>query len=270
MNKKWLDDPTNAIPAEYSTWGGFTKLDDEGLLKQIQLVKDLKNQEFKNEEETKISAIWEASNARFQAWANDTATCDPISRELEILDAILPFHVQDQGQCQVSTDTTFETRLAEYFYYTQVNGIGNVFDFDSGSDLENANNVVLDFVSTGFSLPSREYYFDPNFTEKCEQYKTHLQNVANIINSNSSVNLDPDFAQNVFDFEKTLANYMMKSEQARRYDEYYTRTTITDIHQKIDDLKSIPDKYENYTQEENQFQLNSSQRESIKVFLEKV
>jgi len=106
MNKKWLDDPANAIPAEYSTWGGFTKLDDEGILKQIQMVKDLKNQEFKNEEETKISAIWEASNARFTAWANDTATCDPISRELEILDAVLPL--------QSITDT----RLADYFYYT--------------------------------------------------------------------------------------------------------------------------------------------------------
>jgi hypothetical protein len=43
---------------------GFTKLHDEGLKAQIQMVKDLKLKRDKTEEEAKISAIWEASEER--------------------------------------------------------------------------------------------------------------------------------------------------------------------------------------------------------------
>jgi putative endopeptidase len=264
VNKKWLDDPANAIPSEYSRWGGFIKLCDEGLINQIQLVKDLRSKLSKNDDESKISAIWEASCDRFQNWKNDTANCDPISRELEILDAY--FSVQTP----INNDTERSTRLAEYFYYTQINGIGNVFDIDTGSDLENANNVVLDFSTTGLSLPNREYYTDSNFADKCTMFKEHIQNVMNIINSKSSVHLDDNFVQNVFEFEQQLAQYKMKSEQARRYDEYYTNTTLTDLHKKIDELASLPDKCDNYSDEENKFQLTSLQKESIKIFLEKV
>jgi hypothetical protein len=43
------------------TRGGFTRLHDLGLKKQIAMVKALKDKPEKNEEEAKISAIWEAS-----------------------------------------------------------------------------------------------------------------------------------------------------------------------------------------------------------------
>ena len=42
-----------------------------------------------------------------------------------------------------------------YLHYTQVNGFGNILDFDKGSDLKNVNNIVLDLSTTGLSLPSR-------------------------------------------------------------------------------------------------------------------
>ena len=43
----------------------------------------------------------------------------------------------------------------------------------SGSDLKNANNVVLDFSTCGLSLPSREYYTEDNFKEKRDLYAAH-------------------------------------------------------------------------------------------------
>ena len=236
---------------------------DNGLINQIQLVKNLKEKPNKNSEEKKISAIWEASCNRFQSWRDNTANCYPISRELEILDA----HLSSQ---MPSNDEEYVTMLAEYFHYTQVNGIGNVFDFSTGSDLENANNVVLDFSTCGLSLPNREYYLDPNFADKCDMFKQHIQNIVKIINNSSSVHLDDNFAQNVFDFEYQLERYKMKSEQSRRYDEYYTNTTLTDLHSKIDDLAALPDKTENYTEEENKFFLSEDDKKLIKVFLEKV
>ena len=65
VNQAWLSAPENQIPTEYSNWGGFTKLHDEGLKKQIQLVKDLEAKTGRNEEEEKIYAIWKASCDRF-------------------------------------------------------------------------------------------------------------------------------------------------------------------------------------------------------------
>ncbi|VBB18938.1 peptidase M13 [Yasminevirus sp. GU-2018] len=264
VNKSWLDDPANQIPGEYPRWGGFIKLHDEGLKNQISLVKELRDKKDKNEEEAKISAIWEASTRRFQSWRDGTANYDPISRELEILDAYL------SPQTPVKDDHDYATRLAEYLYYTQINGIGNVFDFDKGSDLTNANNMVLDFSTTGLSLPSREYYTESNFSDKRDMYKSHLRNVAQLISSGSSVQLDEAFVENVFSFESELAKYKMKQEQGRRYDEYYTNTTLTDLHQKIETLASLAEKQENYDESERNFVLNESQRELVKVFLEKV
>ena len=67
VNHEWLNDPKNEIPSEYSTWGGFMKLYDEGLKNQINLVSklDSKSESIK---ERKISRIWKASMDRFDVW----------------------------------------------------------------------------------------------------------------------------------------------------------------------------------------------------------
>ena len=60
INHKWLNDPSNQIPSDYSSWGGFTKLYDDGLINQINIVKNLENN-CHTEEVEKIFAIWQAS-----------------------------------------------------------------------------------------------------------------------------------------------------------------------------------------------------------------
>ena len=37
VNNKWLLDSNNKIPDDYSSWGGFTKLFDDGLMNQIKM-----------------------------------------------------------------------------------------------------------------------------------------------------------------------------------------------------------------------------------------
>ena len=70
-------------------WGGFTKLHDEGLNAQIEMVKDLKTKSVKNDEEAKISAIWEASVERF-AWERGEGSYSAAEQELaHALDAVL-------------------------------------------------------------------------------------------------------------------------------------------------------------------------------------
>ena len=149
VNNAWLTNPINQIPPDYSSWGGFTKLYDDGLSNQIDIVKSLENGCI-SEDESKISNIWKASEDRFLSWKKETCNCDPIINEFNILDK----HFDDY----VNKENSYISCIASYFYYTKINGIGNIMDFDTGSDLKNVNNVVLDFSVGGLSLPSREYY----------------------------------------------------------------------------------------------------------------
>lgn len=277
VNNQWLNDPSNQIPSEYPRWGAFTSLYDEGLKKQIALVTDLYDKN-KTEEEMKIFTIWEASNNRFQSWKDNTATYDSISYELEILDMHInenKFNNEidnkiDNEIDNINSHNDLALRLAEYFYYAQNNNIKNVFEFDKRSDPSNAKNVVLDFSANSLSLPSREYYTEANFVDKLDLFRKHLSNVANLINSNSTVQLDESFVENVISFETEYAKYKMKQDQAKRFYECYTNTTLTNFHQKIDELVSLAEKQDNYSELEKYFVLNESQKESIKTFLEKV
>jgi putative endopeptidase len=264
VNKKWLDEPVNQIPDDHSTWGGFTKLDDTCLVNQINLVENLREKKDKTEEDTKILVIWEASVQRFNSWRADSATYFPITRELEILDAYL------MPNKPIQNDADLAVRVAEYLHYSQINGISNVFDFNKGSDLLVANNIVLDFATCGLSLPGREYYIENNFADKHEMYKHHLANVADMINANCSTNLDVNFVQNVFTFETELAGYMMKQEQAREYDQYYTNTSLPNLYKKINAMASLKKKQENYPEEKRNFVLSDSQIDTSSVFFEKL
>ena len=83
VNNAWLTNPLNKIPEDYSSWGGFTKLYDDGLSNQINIVKDLEDK-YSTEEEKKIFSIWKASEKRFQSWNDGSSNCDPIISEMEI------------------------------------------------------------------------------------------------------------------------------------------------------------------------------------------
>jgi putative endopeptidase len=263
VNKQWLEDPENAIPGDYSSWGGFAKLHDEGLLTQIQLVKDLIAQDDRSAEEMKIAAIWQASDHRFTQWSENQANMDPIYRELDSLDSILRPSEQPVDQ------TDLVDRIAQYLYYSKVNGIGNVFDFDKGADFENSNNVCLDLVSGGTTLPGREYYTEDSFLEKREAFKQHLENVRKLVNKDRQV-LSNDFVQNVIDFENQLAALMMKEEQARKYDTFYTNTTLSDLYENVNTLRYNLEKDDNYDKLDQGFKLDDNQIVLAKQFFETV
>jgi putative endopeptidase len=260
VNKSWLD--SNQIPSEYSRWGGFTKLYDDGLKNQIELVKGLFDKESLTTQEAKIAAIWKASNIRFTDWAGGLGNCDPIHKELDMMDDI--FKINDRSVSGDEADAVMINRIAEYLHYSQINGICNVFDFDKGSDLTNANNVVLDFSTSGLSLPGREYYIEDNFADKRELFKTHLENVSKMIN------LGDDFVSNVLETEHELAKYKMKQEQSRDYDKYYTNTTLTDLYTKINDLNSNESKEDNYNESDKNFKLTNLQIDVSCLFFEKL
>lgn len=254
VNKKWLDDPKNQIPDDYSRWGGFIKLYDDCLVNQIDLVNKLEDKSDRTDEENKICAIWLASCNKFKEFESKKVNHDTIKKEFETLDSYL------YDGCDI-------VQLAKYFHYTQTYGIGNVFDFDKGSDLLNSNNVVLDFSSSGLSLPSREYYTDEKFKEKLKLFQNHLENIADLVGIQL---LTPDFAKNVVDFETELAKYQMTQEQKRKYDEYYTNTTLTELANNLNSLNSLPEKENNYPESEQRFTVTDEKQSFATKFFETV
>ena len=202
VNKSWLEDPNNAIPDDYSSWGGFVKLHDESLLNQISLIKELNNNSNKSIEENKITAIWNATINNFTNYSDYSK----IMSEFDNLDTIFK---DDEI-----------TAIANYNYYAKMNGIENVFKFGKDSDLKNSDNIVLQFSAGGLSLPSRDYYLEDKFSEKKNLFVQHLTNIQKMLN------LHDDFVNDVMNFENKLATFSMKDEQERKFDEYYSNTNL--------------------------------------------
>ena len=252
VNDEWLSHFSHQIPDDYSSWGGFTKLHDDGLRNQINIVKGLENNR-DTEEKKKINAIWKASEDRFSSWRKGTSDYKPIIQELNILDK----HFETFSDGKTIHSRNYISCLSKYLHYTQINGISNVIDFDTGSDLKNVNNVVLDFSVGGLSLPSPEYYKSDKFEDKRQLFKDHLTKIKNIL-EDSYVSLNSGFVDNVLEFEHMIADFTMAPDQSREYGKYYTNTTLDEIYKNMNDLNSLPRKQENYEENERDFKLTKS------------
>jgi predicted metalloendopeptidase len=263
VNEKWLQDPDNAIPSDYSSWGGFVKLHDTSLVNQIDLVKKIDVTKFsEHDDEYKVKCLDRASQKRFESWKENTANLSPIISELEHFNRIIHVDGEDCDQ-----DRNYIKKLAEYVHYSDVNGIENVMDFDKGSNLDNVNEVLLDFSIGGLSLPSREYYKTSELKEKYELFSKHLENVKRILNSEE---LSDTFVEDVLKFENLLADYSMMQSQSREYDSYYTLTDLTGLYTDLNELKSLEGKEENYSEEERNFKLSDEKLETCKEFFEEL
>lgn len=261
VNRKWLDDPTNTIPSEYPRWGGFIQLHDEGLKNQISLAQELchllrEDPAELNESQQKIASTWDASFARFKSWDEKTANYQAILNELTYLAQTLPAYSVEG--------------IADYFHYTQVNGISNVFDFDKESDFKNTENVILDFATCGLSLPTRDYYLDEKFAEKREAFVAHLNRVRELINV-SGGNLPESFASDVLSFETERARFKMTPDQGREFTRYYTDTTLEALQdERINDLNYLPEKEELYDESERNYRVEEPLLSLISAFFARV
>ena len=258
VNSKWLNDTANAIPDDHSSWGGFTKLHNDGLLAQIGLVKELKTPT--TNDEANIKSVWDAAQSRLTKWDNDEMESSTTCCELKHFDN------EFTNTANVSTATKYLETFGRYVHYTQVHGIANVLDFDKCSDLTNVNNVVLDFSVGGMSLPSREYYESDKFAEKLFLFKQHLHNVHILFQKELN---DDDFVENVLAFEQLIANISMHPDQAREYDAYFTNDTL-EFYNNINDLTSLPRKQDNYADKDKNFKLTPDQIEQVKTIMETI
>jgi len=268
VNKRWIEDPANTIPPEYSTWGGFVVLHDESLKNQISLLQEIqsKSKEQRSIDEHKLALIWDASITTYKEWEEETPQestsklkYQAVTSELAILSQFLQDNETDRLK-----------RLAKYFAYAQRCGITVPFDIDKGSDLTQSMDIILDISPSGLSLPSRDYYFDPQFENQRNLFKDHLSNIVKIFND-IGVELTEDFESKVYSFEKDLAMIRMKSSQSRDYAEYYTNIDLDSFPREIDSLNFLAEKLENYSEDERTIQKYSEEeKEKLANFMNEI
>ena len=268
VNQTWLDNPDNKIPLDYSNWGGFTKLYDDGLKKQINIIKSIckKNNEDISKEENIIKCIWTACNKLYSDWELDICDMAPLTEEFENFDNIFSkfFNLEIND---IINDRQYINCLAKYYSYSLDNSIKNTLSFDKGSNLQNSNSVILDISISGLSLPSREYYTEKNFSEKIVLFRNHLKNIENILNK-KYIYLGENFIENVLEFELNISKFTMKEDQYRSYDQYYTNTTLTELYTKINDLNSLDLKEDNYPENDRKFKLKPEDITQVGILLE--
>lgn len=266
VNKNWLDNPENAIPSDQSRWGGFVKLNDTSIKQQIQIMQDIDNVVDKSDYMI-LYTIWKKYKDHMEKWEDpnyigNNDEYNGLIRELEVLDAYMAFNTP------ITDDNDYITRIADYHHYTLRNGIRNMLLFDVSSDLQDSNNIVLCVSPVNTILP-KAYFDEEKYKNQIEAFKTHLENVSNIINKNTEYKLSDTFASDVFEYYKSISYYNMTSAQKRCYDEYYTNTTLSGIYENINELNYTKTKNANYNTDEK-FVISRDQQKLIEAFFENI
>lgn len=231
-NDWWLKNESITIPPEYPRWGSFMILHDQSLKDQIKLLQEVAGAA-DSPSSKKLGLVWHASNKRFEDWENGKGDYNAILDELAAVKTTLSANGQDD----------WVKGLAKYLVRAGKAGIRGPFVFDKEGNLEETNNILLDFAPSGLSLPSRDYYLEDNFAEQRKQFRDHLDNVAKLLPAGT---LQDSFMERVVRFETKLAQISMKKEQSRLYDQYYTITSLDDFVNNINELRHLQDKVSNY------------------------
>lgn len=258
QNSKWLDNPNNKIPSDYSSWGTFEKLRDNSLKQQIEILQELSEKHTKkkkdlNEDEIKLAIIYSKRLNKYENWDNNIGDYIELKKEL--------------SELQNNINTKNILSFAEVGSWFCKNGINFLLEFDKSSDMQKVEDMLLDLAPGHLSLPTRDYYFDEKFNKQRELYKKHLKNIYQLL-KNNNILLSDNFDSDVFEFEKMIAYIQMSPAQSRLYDQYYTKTTLEGVYNNIENHNFVKEKLNNYSDNEKKVNLTNSEREKAKQFFE--
>lgn len=187
---------SNPIPAEYSTWGTFTELSEknqEAMRAVLEAAE--KSSAAPGSNEQKIGDLYASC---IDTASIDAAGSKPIEGTLAEIAAL-----RDPSQLQ--------PEIAKL----QNQGIGVVFRFSSGQDLDDSTKVIGIASQGGLGLPDRDYYLRED--AKSKQLRTdYAQHVAKMFQlAGDAPEQSATEAQTVMDLEGSLAKVSMTRVQLR-------------------------------------------------------
>lgn len=170
-------------------WGAFPELFRKITTHQLDMINKIleKAEDELSNDEKKLRTLWEITKKR-----ND---CDPISRELEILDAYLipGMHIFDIND--------LVHRITEYIHYQYRNGIDprlvsiDQFLLTHNNNNNNNQSVIGLRLDSSLVIPR---------CHKGATFEDHLKKIQKIINENTTTYLDDTFVQNIIEFESEI------------------------------------------------------------------
>jgi putative endopeptidase len=126
-------------------------------------------------------------------------------------------------------EVSSKEELVDYLAEIYPLGISSFFSFGVGQDLKNVNNHTVYFSQSGLGLPNKNYYFDDTKAEIREKYIAFIAQLLTMAGEENTA----DKATKIFDFEKTLAEKMMKPEELRVPENRYNKFETSELHDQL-------------------------------------
>ena len=210
-NGTWVN--TTEIPASESRWGSFNELDQSN-----------------NEKLTEI--LDNAASADAEKGSPEQLVGDYYSSYMNLEqrnEAALPFLTARMEELKnVSSKDALVAYLTEIYPL----GISTFFSFGVGQDLKDVDNHTVYFSQSGLGLPNKNYYFDETKEDIRTKYVAFIAQLLTMAGEEDA----EERAAKIFEFEKTLAEKMMKPEELRVPENRYNKYATTDL---IKELKPI-------------------------------
>lgn len=200
----------NPIPPDQSRWGRFSELEERNreILRQI-LEEDAKPLPTRDAISKQIGDYYFAC---MDEKAIDAKGLKPIQPQLDRIRALA-----DKKQ------------LAAEIARMHVNGTGGMFEFGSGQDFKNSNEVIAQFDQGGLGLPDRDYYLktDAKSQEIRDQYLAHVQKMFELAGE-PAAQAKKD-ADTVMAIETALAKGSLDRVSRRDPEKVYHRMTVKEL-----------------------------------------
>jgi len=148
----------NPIPADQARWGRFSELQERNREILHEILEEASKPAANRDAVTQKIGDYYA--ACMDEKAIDAKGLAPLQAELDRI-----HNLKDK------------TQLAEEIARLHTLGVNALFQFNSGQDFKDSNDVIAQFDQGGLGLPDREYYLkeDPKSVELRQKYVAHVQ-----------------------------------------------------------------------------------------------
>ncbi|MEN5209063.1 M13-type metalloendopeptidase [Stenotrophomonas terrae] len=205
VNEKWLN--ANEIPADRTSWGAFTILDERSVAVQHQLAEQAAAMKNATGIEKIVGDFWAAGMDEAKI---NSLGITPLKADLAAIDGL-----QNTAA------------LADYLRTTAAKGENFLFGFGPEADFKNSAMNMAYASQGGLGLPDTTYYTDASKADKLNAYKAHVAKVLEL--SGVPAADAAKQAEDVIKFETRLAKASKSSvELSRDVSLYYNPVTVAD------------------------------------------
>lgn len=200
----------NPLPAAYSRYGSFDKLDENNDKRLNDILSELQAGEYKDGTlEKKLSDLYKLAT-------------DSSRREQEGVEPAKA--IVEQMEAATTGDALFQIQL-------ELMPTGNMEFFGAylGADEKNATENILNVMQGGLTLGQKEYYLDTDSTTTAirEAYKQHIENMFQLFGYDEEVSKKKQ--ESVLRLETAIAKISKSRTELRDVEANYNKTTLADF-----------------------------------------